>query len=456
MPPTPEELNSSLYATLPSGAKQNNLTGEIVYPNRPATPAPVFRYTNPLSDSYEGLDRTAPTMDEEATVKEQARKDVQSYIDAVNVKYGQLASAERLAGEQRTGQTRAVSARSGILTSDFGVAHKQKTEDLNQRQLRNLEEQKAAETGIIFSRADERARSEIEAKRQEAAGNEEAYRTWLESVKDDARGDFKTLAESGTQLTPEQKEALSRQAGYEPEIGELLFNAYKKPTERVDYQYIERADGSILAIGQDPTTGSLVQQVIPGASPDIGLVIGMIAKYPDAGILVSDDLLAASQKIKNSGIYREQIRPPIGTGGDGIDSEVENYAQAVQGGSLKLTGVPIKLRAKVSARVEELKTEASEKYDTEIEARVDYDRDVQELQRAIEEGESLAAKPSEIVQQLVNDYGTKISKQEIEATIRSILGVTALETTMPLSANKNNAISDNFSFNNANSTPAIR
>src|SRR3990167_1320294 len=98
MPPTPEELNSSLYATLPSGAKQNNLTGEIVYPNRPATPAPVFRYTNPLSDSYEGLDRTAPTMDEEATVKEQARKDVQSYIDAVNVKYGQLASVERLAG----------------------------------------------------------------------------------------------------------------------------------------------------------------------------------------------------------------------------------------------------------------------------------------------------------------------------------------------------------------------
>lgn len=108
-----------------------------------------------------------------------------------------------------------------------------------------------------------------------------------------------------------------------------------------------------------------------------------------------------------------------GGGGGSSDPQIEQYAQDVYNGNLTLNGVPIKIRDKVGARVNELK---SSTYNNEYEARVDYDVQLNQISQAYTNGE-LGGTPSQIIQSLVNAYGQYISKQEIEGTIRNLFGV---------------------------------
>lgn len=48
---------------------------------------------------------------------------------------------------------------------------------------------------------------------------------------------------------------------------------------------------------------------------DLDFVSQLRAKYPDAGITINDSSASASQKLNNSRIYREQVRPPASAGG---------------------------------------------------------------------------------------------------------------------------------------------
>lgn len=56
-----------------------------------------------------------------------------------------------------------------------------------------------------------------------------------------------------------------------------------------------------------------LQAQIKIQSPEVK---SLMTKYPDAGILPTDDYTTASAKLKNSRIYQEQVRPPVGAGGD--------------------------------------------------------------------------------------------------------------------------------------------
>lgn len=103
------------------------------------------------------------------------------------------------------------------------------------------------------------------------------------------------------------------------------------------------------------------------------------------------------------------------------NEDIEQNAQAVFEGRLKLTGVPVKIRSAVDKRVQELKA-TSNKYDSEFEARVDYDQELNQLQRA-QNNNQLNGTPSEIIAALVNSYGKRISPQEIQATVYNLFGI---------------------------------
>lgn len=67
---------------------------------------------------------------------------------------------------------------------------------------------------------------------------------------------------------------------------------------------------------QDAEAKGLVGKLDAGVQQDKGLVLDLASKYPDAGILTSDNFATASAKLKNSRIYQEQVRPPVSSGGN--------------------------------------------------------------------------------------------------------------------------------------------
>lgn len=85
----------------------------------------------------------------------------------------------------------------------------------------------------------------------------------------------------------------------------------------------ERLDmAEFIARGGDAKNFSNAFIVEPGSKEARKYAYDMASKYVDAGILPTDDPATIGQKIKNSAIYREQVRPPSSGGNDG--SELNN------------------------------------------------------------------------------------------------------------------------------------
>lgn len=138
----------------------------------------------------------------------------------------------------------------------------------------------------------------------------------------------------------------------------------------------------------------------------------IVARDPDTGKIFVDSY----------GMGNVDVAKKSGGGGTQTESaDIEQNAQAVFEGRLNLTGVPIRIRSAVDKRVQELK-QSSNKYDSEFEARVDYDQEMNQLQQAKNNNE-LGGTPSEIITALVNSYGKRISPQEIQATVYSLFGI---------------------------------
>jgi hypothetical protein len=248
-------------------------------PTPPITPAaapqPTFRYTQapvPVSPTsaaakpvYQGVD--------EAAIREQTRKSMQSSIDAIDANYVNLISQEQVQGQDRAGQTRAVNARSGTLGQDFGNAAANKTAQFNQQQVKYLEDEKMAKVNSVLTniqdRADQRikdAQAQAEGTYQRQYGEYQAEQENARKTQEAAKSDLFTLAKSGYNLDtmdPNQKAEFFQQAGYDdPVLGELIYNSQKPKAEQVDWKTEKLADGKLLFYGTDPLTGQIKQQVL--------------------------------------------------------------------------------------------------------------------------------------------------------------------------------------------------
>ena len=255
----------------------------------PRTSTVIRRYTNPLPatpvlspsstsnasavPSYLATQATKPALEtvDENTIREDTRKRMQAQIDAINAEFTNLIARENVAGEDRSGQTRAIGARSGLLGSDFGAAQATKTTQFNQQQVKSLEDEKAARVGSVLANIEDRASAEIQARKAEALGKYQRDFAEYEQVQEQARADLKTLAQSGAkleQLNPAQKAALFKQAGYDENFGELIYNAMKPKASQIDYKFEKLADGRGLFYGVDPTTGELKTKEVTMDIPD--------------------------------------------------------------------------------------------------------------------------------------------------------------------------------------------
>ena len=221
------------------------------------TNAPLpTRYTTPPTITRP----TGPTPVDENGIREDVRKRMQSSVDAINAQYANLIAQEKVLGEDRTGQTRAINARSGLIGSDFGNTNQQNTTEFNKQQEKFLKDEQNAKIQSVLMAIEDRASTEIATRKAEALGQYERDMDAFRDAQDQARADFKLLAESGVDLNtlnPAQKAALLKQSGYDNQFGELIYNAMKPKPKQIDYKFEKLADGRGMFYGVDPQTGEL-------------------------------------------------------------------------------------------------------------------------------------------------------------------------------------------------------
>ena len=247
-------------------------------PTPPTTPTTNPSPATPLSTTPTAMAPipvvNKPTM---GTVDEnQIRKDVatrmQNQIDAINASFVNLQNQEQIAGQDRSGQTRAINSRSGLMGSDFGQANAEKTTQFNKSQMQGLEAEKNAKLSAIMANIEDRASAEIRARKEEALGQYNRDSESFQQAQEQARGDLQALAKTGValeSLNPAQKAAILKQAGYEdPNFGEIVYNSMKPKAQQIEYKFEKLADGQGLFYGVDPVTGQLVTKNVKVDIPD--------------------------------------------------------------------------------------------------------------------------------------------------------------------------------------------
>lgn len=120
-------------------------------------------------------------------------------------------------------------------------------------------------------------------------------------------------------------------------INGVSYTGLKQPTKDTQLIKNEMTGDSMLIDTQTGETISVIKGT--GATTEQNMVLDMANKYQDAGILPTDTLSQASSKLKNSRIYQDQVRGPVGSGGGKrIDQElredVVSLSEEIQAGSL--------------------------------------------------------------------------------------------------------------------------
>jgi hypothetical protein len=135
--------------------------------------------------------------------------------------------------------------------SDMGASNQEKTTQYNKQQQQMLVDKKNMEVQSIYDKIEDRAYREIQDRKAEALGQYDRDVKAYEEARNEARADMKTLAETGQDLDlmdENQKAALFKQAGYDPKMGELVYQALKPKT---DWKF-EVIGNKVIGYGMGP------------------------------------------------------------------------------------------------------------------------------------------------------------------------------------------------------------
>jgi hypothetical protein len=251
-------------------------TGGTTPPTGGATPPPVTRYTgtpkkDPMAEAYGagGIfgDRSLPTADEEAKIRETERMHVQAQIDAINESaMVELANINARA-TQADGRTRArLNATGQIGGGNEGRAFADTAEPFN-RERAAAEALKSERIAGILSGVESRSKDLIQKEKTSAKENSEKYLTYLQGVSEQARKDMTALATTGADLSPDKKQALLDQTGYDEETFDTLYNSVKIANSQGEYlnkdkpqivgdkaiffKQVKNADGSMSIVTEE-------------------------------------------------------------------------------------------------------------------------------------------------------------------------------------------------------------
>jgi hypothetical protein len=331
----------------------NPSNGAATIPANSSTPVPA---STPAASASPATDPNAPTLApvDENAIRENARQGMQASIDAINANYANLITQENQNGQERTGETRAINARSGLMGSDFGAAADTKTQQFNQQQVKSLQDEQNAKIQAVQQNIEDRASAEIESQRTYNLNKYQADESVYEKNQAAAKADLQTLAASGTKLdslNPDQKAALFKQAGYsDPAMGEVIYNAMLPKAAQIDYKSENLGNGTVLFYGMDPTTGQLKTQKVSVDMPmDASLTIA-----PDGTPLIFDKTKGTASiapGFTKGEFAKSDSSSSTGGAGSyqpGANPTVDSWVTNVAAGTAKLSDVPNNLLNSVS------------------------------------------------------------------------------------------------------------
>ena len=216
----------------------------------------VRRYTQGLG----GADRIVPTAGEETQIREDVRKQMQSYIDAIDAYANRLIATEQQRGLERRGEAGALKIAGGLGASPRGAAMIEKAEELTTGKLKDIESERTLQKEAVLLKIDERADKKIELERTRALQNQETYMASLKSIRDDARDDVGNLAKTGVSIESLKAQRttdgdnyydkLLADTGYSELQLDSLYNAAKpQPDQYTEIQYSKNGNRWLKRIG---------------------------------------------------------------------------------------------------------------------------------------------------------------------------------------------------------------
>ena len=298
----------------PTPVQMDNRAAAVATPVAPVTPAiaptPADRgYTDPSSPNYQSAldsmfaeggifgDRTAPTEDEQAKVREQQRSAVQAQIDAVQEMSALELQLARERATQRLGRNRAMLSATGQLGSGSETTAIKGVEDVNTAEERAVLAAKAEKIAQIESGIETRSRDIIDKEKTLATTNAEAYLNFLTTASDRARKDMTDLATAGVELSPEKRDALAEQSGYDPQTFDALYQSLRIANSA---DYINKDKPNISADGKTATFFKLDKKTGAITAENISLPGGMGADPKNVDIISRKDGLYVVSKIPNA------------------------------------------------------------------------------------------------------------------------------------------------------------
>ena len=161
---------------------------------------------------------------------------------------------------EATGQQRAQQARAGTLGSSIGEAAIKKTKELGREEVRGVQQRKLERVADIEVRAEERIEREIALKKQETFAGAQVRLNYLKTIRDEARADIKTLAESGVTLEALKEgdyyDQFVEESGYDPFTFDAIYEGQMPEEEQTKYDWYFKGN-NLVGVGIDPATGKM-------------------------------------------------------------------------------------------------------------------------------------------------------------------------------------------------------
>lgn len=211
----------------------------------------------------------AAPVDEEA-IRERIRRENQAQIDAIDAVYNSMVVSRERVNEGNMGSARALAARGGTLTSDFGRADLANQKAENDNAIRAINAERAMKIAQVFKEVNQMAVDEAKAKRLEAQGKADEYKAYLLDAQNKARESAKTLGTSGLSFddlkknNPAELEQILKNTGYDEFTLAQIMNSSREEKEKINYEY-KVAGNKLIGYGVDPITKkiSTVETTLP-------------------------------------------------------------------------------------------------------------------------------------------------------------------------------------------------
>ena len=185
--------------------------------------------------TYEELYGTEP---DQKQIYRDKLKMFQKDIDATNQVYDQMLNQARLEGQGRLGSQRAISARSGLLGSDFGASQKEKVVGYNTGITQGIQAERAAKIGSIMGQVRQSVVDEVAAKNAARQQGAENYIAYLASSTQRKENNANKAAQAfllneidPSELDPTELAEIAKEGGLTPDSIKMQYLQLKKAQE---------------------------------------------------------------------------------------------------------------------------------------------------------------------------------------------------------------------------------